>query len=172
MFKKPLIIKLMVLIFIVSLLASCGGGGGGGGTPGGGTGDTMTITIGAGTPATYNEGAYDPLLIGTVSGTKTYIDLCSGVLIGGACTTAVNIVVNGTTTLSYPVGATTKVSYTDGSTLYQTSTTGAVNLAADVGAVGSSIQGTFDVTLSCVLSCTAKPATITMIGSFNVTREQ
>lgn len=171
MFKKPLIMKLMVLIFIVSLLASCGGGGGGGSTPGGGTGDTMTVIIAnPASTTTYNEAAFDPLLTGTVSGTpqKTYVDMCSGITNNGGCTKAVNMAVDGITAPKiYNTSTVTKVTYTDGSKIYS-STSGTLTLTT-LGVVGERITGSFDNVVVANVSNVSDILTIS--GTFSVTRE-
>ena len=173
MFTKYVWTKLISLIFMLFLLASCGGGGGGGSDSGGGggTGDTMTVIItNPASTTTYNEGAYDPLLTGAVSGTpqKTFITRCSGIDFNLNCTTAVNITVDGTTApLTYNISTVTKVQYVNGIKTYA-STGGTVTLTT-LGVVGERITGSFDNVV--VANVSNVSDTLTISGTFSVTRE-
>ncbi len=164
---KSLWTKWMALLFVLSLLVSCGGGGGGGG---GGTGDTMTITIGTNAPITYNGNASDPILTAKVITTKTYINLASGYSFATSSWAKIlNITINATTSGTYTFSSAadpTGILYSDVPNTYQ-GTSGTITIT--IGDVGSPITGTFNATLLCGTGCTG---TITMSGSFSVTRSQ
>lgn len=158
--------KLMTLIFSLSLLWSCGGGGGGGGESTAGGSDTMTVNVVSLTTATITatytgDFTTTPQLFGMVSTNQTVVQMDNPTLLVSLC--------SGTITKSYPVSVCSNggsaVNYVlisgSTSTIYS-GTTGTVTLTS-VGATGQAITGSFDAIVSHITD------TKRVWGAFSVT---
>ncbi len=173
MLKKSVWTKWLVLIFSITLLASCGGGGGGGSTPGGGGADSVTITLSGTTLYVETPSdlvplyGYDPYIKGSYNTTNgtIYIYLrkgFSGTLQNPAWDEVLELDINGSSLTGYTIGVgTTHLYYTKtSSNINYIATTGTITISA-YDSVGGHIQGTFSVS----------NGTTTMTGDFYVTRE-